>query len=103
MVDFLKSPECPKCRTQTRLRIVRDLGNVGLVIANLVGLVLALVLWSGGPEIPLKRKCLDCGTVFTPVEKFPRPKGRCRSCGYNLTGNVSGVCPECGTSTGALT
>jgi hypothetical protein len=22
--------------------------------------------------------------------------GRCRSCGYDLTGNVSGVCPECG-------
>jgi hypothetical protein len=23
--------------------------------------------------------------------------GGCRACGYNLTGNVSGVCPECGT------
>ena len=22
----------------------------------------------------------------------------CRSCGYNLTGNTSGVCPECGTA-----
>jgi hypothetical protein len=22
--------------------------------------------------------------------------GRCRQCGYDLTGNVSGVCPECG-------
>jgi hypothetical protein len=22
--------------------------------------------------------------------------GRCPRCGYNLTGNVSGVCPECG-------
>jgi len=29
----------------------------------------------------------------------PRPSDgavRCRQCGYNLTGNVSGVCPECG-------
>ena len=25
------------------------------------------------------------------------PGERCSSCGYNLTGNVSGVCPECGT------
>ena len=25
------------------------------------------------------------------------PVGHCRRCGYNLTGNVSGVCPECGT------
>ena len=24
----------------------------------------------------------------------------CVGCGYNLTGNVSGVCPECGTSIG---
>jgi hypothetical protein len=23
--------------------------------------------------------------------------GGCRNCGYNLTGNVSGTCPECGT------
>ena len=26
----------------------------------------------------------------------PSP-GDCQSCGYNLTGNVSGICPECGT------
>ncbi|HKQ47230.1 MAG TPA: hypothetical protein VJZ71_04070 [Phycisphaerae bacterium] len=25
------------------------------------------------------------------------PPGHCHSCGYNLTGNVSGRCPECGT------
>lgn len=24
------------------------------------------------------------------------PPGTCRSCGYDLTGNVSGRCPECG-------
>ncbi len=24
------------------------------------------------------------------------PTGQCRKCGYNLTGNVSGRCPECG-------
>jgi hypothetical protein len=26
------------------------------------------------------------------------PFGHCRKCGYNLTGNVSGICPECGTA-----
>ena len=26
------------------------------------------------------------------------PPGHCPNCGYDLTGNVSGVCPECGTS-----
>ena len=24
------------------------------------------------------------------------PPGHCQACGYNLTGNVSGICPECG-------
>jgi hypothetical protein len=28
---------------------------------------------------------------------FRRREGRCRSCDYDLTGNVSGTCPECGT------
>ena len=27
------------------------------------------------------------------------PKGHCQSCGYDLTGNTSGVCPECGKET----
>jgi hypothetical protein len=26
-----------------------------------------------------------------------RSKGSCPECSYNLTGNISGVCPECGT------
>ncbi len=30
--------------------------------------------------------------------RFPTPKDipLCPRCGYNLTGNVSGICPECG-------
>ena len=27
-----------------------------------------------------------------------RRSGRCPACGYDLTGNVSGACPECGTA-----
>jgi hypothetical protein len=29
------------------------------------------------------------------------PAGHCQECGYNLKGNVSGVCPECGEAVGA--
>ena len=33
-----------------------------------------------------------------PVRRFRRRRaGLCVECGYNLTGNVSSVCPECGT------
>jgi hypothetical protein len=31
------------------------------------------------------------------ARRLRRPE-LCRACGYNLHGNISGVCPECGTS-----
>lgn len=30
----------------------------------------------------------------------PFPEGHCQTCQYNLTGNESGICPECGTPSG---
>lgn len=30
------------------------------------------------------------------------PAGHCKNCGYNLTGNMSGVCPECGSRISSL-
>jgi uncharacterized RDD family membrane protein YckC len=33
-------------------------------------------------------------------EPFVRPGWYCRGCGYDLTGNVSGRCPECGMEIG---
>ena len=36
-------------------------------------------------------------TAFLWGRAWRRPlAGHCRNCGYNLTGNVSGRCPECG-------
>ncbi|MCP4251307.1 MAG: hypothetical protein GY778_30090 [bacterium] len=35
--------------------------------------------------------------VLVATRRKPRP-GRCDQCGYDLTGNVSGRCPECGVS-----
>lgn len=31
-------------------------------------------------------------------DRYRVPPACCRKCGYNLTGNVSGICPECGTT-----
>lgn len=40
-------------------------------------------------------------SLFTAIllrtRRDRRRPGHCTSCGYDLTGNVSGVCPECGT------
>ncbi len=36
--------------------------------------------------------------VCGPLRRFRRcDRGLCSTCGYNLTGNESGQCPECGT------
>lgn len=44
--------------------------------------------------------CLVLPVVPTAVlfwrDRRRIPPGHCRACGYNLTGDVSGVCPECG-------
>lgn len=38
------------------------------------------------------------GLVFGLFKSLrPRPTGRCQKCDYDLTGNTSGICPECGT------
>ncbi len=37
------------------------------------------------------------GADLTQVERIVNPD-LCNTCGYNLTGNVSGICPECGRS-----
>jgi hypothetical protein len=34
--------------------------------------------------------------LFWRIDRRIAP-GHCECCGYNLTGNVSGICPECGT------
>ena len=50
---------------------------------------LPLVLFATYPTIALIRG---------PVRRYRRRRrGLCIRCGYNLTGNISGVCPECGT------
>jgi hypothetical protein len=39
-----------------------------------------------------------CMHVLVRISEISFDYCACVACGYNLTGNVSGVCPECGTS-----
>lgn len=70
------------------------------------------VYWSGiatatGPFIilPLWGPLLLFATVAALAHRRARkPKaGTCAKCGYNLMGNVTGTCSECGTATRAAT
>ena len=58
-----------------------------------IGTVYGLPLW-----MPVVLLGLVAGVFWLADSRHKRP-GHCR-CGYDLTGNVSGRCPECGTSTG---
>jgi hypothetical protein len=47
------------------------------------------------------RYCVRVFTWLPGHEKWARStRGLCPTCGYELTGNVSGVCPECGATIG---
>jgi hypothetical protein len=50
--------------------------------------------------MPLGALAIPTATLWLLDQRVP--ENHCRNCGYNLTGNVSGVCPECGTQTRGL-
>ncbi len=37
-------------------------------------------------------------SLFLIFKSKGYPRGHCQACGYNLTNNTSGTCPECGTA-----
>jgi len=45
---------------------------------------------------------LVCGILRLVLRDVYEASGVCYNCGYNLTGNVSGVCPECGKRVGEV-
>ena len=53
------------------------------------GSVLFIPMW-----MPLGAVALPTAYLFHRDRRHPR--GHCKQCGYDLQGNESGVCPECG-------
>jgi uncharacterized paraquat-inducible protein A len=64
----------------------------------LILVLLLFVLWLAA----LVRAGLSARRGFRQYRGVLRQdRGLCAACGYDLTGNTSGVCPECGTPTRA--
>ncbi|MFQ5591983.1 MAG: hypothetical protein ACE5HE_12525 [Phycisphaerae bacterium] len=83
--------ECPNCRSHGYHRATWTARNISVAIYNLASLA-ANVLTS----LPVERRCRSCGFRFTARPPGKRSFDECPGCGYSLTGNVSGRCPECG-------
>lgn len=81
---------------------------MGLMIPASVTRFLPSVLGQLGPIGTIACVCYlmiawsaaSAARIWRRVGLPPNPQA-CKKCGYLLTGNVSGVCPECGTHTGA--
>ena len=60
---------------------------------NVTGITIQIRWWVGIVVFGL----LPVVWVITHLRRWALPeKGYCISCGYNLAGNLSGICPECG-------
>ncbi len=65
-----------------------------------------LILWSWGRSFVLKLPLwipfliVALPTAYLFWRDRRHPPGHCQKCGYDLQGNVSGVCPECGEPNG---
>ncbi|MBN1511878.1 MAG: hypothetical protein JXB13_07670 [Phycisphaerae bacterium] len=60
--------------------------------------VLLMVGWPGAWLFPIATAAVAAILIFAfwCAERLRIPPGHCRQCRYDLTGNQSGVCPECG-------
>ena len=107
---------CPACQTAIRQVPRWDwLGSVMLSMMMLlsfpisiaVGALVVNLVWHGGGAIVgglIGLAAVVPGWVillylcFPYVSRYEAIAPRCAACSYNLTGNTSGVCPECGAA-----
>ncbi|MCZ6652615.1 MAG: hypothetical protein O7D91_06260 [Planctomycetota bacterium] len=91
---------CPHCGAVDDSHRIRGLSNSLRAAFNVVFCVLLLdiallFLVFRGLPMRLRRRCNACqGRFYAHEEAVKEP--RCGDCNYELTGNVSGTCPECG-------
>ncbi len=88
-------PPAPRGMSWFSLGLVRPSITDGTVHymnrGSLTGTNYEIPLW-----LPFLVVAAPTALLFWRGRLIRHPPGHCRKCGYNLTGNVSGVCPECG-------
>jgi hypothetical protein len=72
-----------------------SLWALGSCAAAIVFIIMALVIW----RVYFPRRCPWCRQWQSARAVRRWRQGRCVACGYDLTGNVSNQCPECGQPT----
>ena len=90
-------PHCGSDNTRAMLNLTNAVYLAGIALLFLVQFISAWLIGEAGDGSPLalKRKCRQCRGTFWP-KPIHEPAVTCGQCGYDLTGNVSGICPECG-------
>jgi hypothetical protein len=84
-----KLPECA-CRPASTVSLAPQWPQIREFPPGVVQFTLPCWLVLVGCAIPVY--------VLWRWEARSSPAGKCRRCHYDLTGNVSGLCPECGTA-----
>ncbi len=76
------------CMLNANHRFLAPAGKALIVRGACLPLWLIMLLLAGYPAVVF---------IYRPFRRLRRArKGLCLSCGYDLMGNESGVCPECG-------
>lgn len=81
---------CPKCGAVGKPRLVWSLSNLTRLLATVLN-----IRTIGFPELAVFHRCRKCRHVFVP-RVAQDSTIHCHKCDYDLTGNESGRCPECG-------
>jgi rRNA maturation endonuclease Nob1 len=74
---------------------------IALQVVAIVFVITATADWRCGTIVAAIALFLSARWLITDkLRRARRKRGHCVPCGYDLTGNESGACPECGEKVG---
>ena len=90
--------DCPNCHDSDSNHAIWGPRNVAAAVGNVrwYDFQICSIFLVTHEGWALKRKRLKCGYLFLGLKPFTPNFDECAKCGYNLPGNVSGRCSECG-------